>query len=69
MKKSLLREVRELPDADLLKQISETQGELYNKRVEAKTGQIENTAQIRKLKKNIARMITEANQRKRTPVA
>jgi large subunit ribosomal protein L29 len=63
MKISVLRELKELPEAELSKKLTETQYDLYSMRVQCKTGQMEKTAEIREKRKTIARILTEVNDR------
>ncbi|MGH0036914.1 MAG: 50S ribosomal protein L29 [Myxococcota bacterium] len=49
-------ELRKLASAELAQKIEETRNELFNVRVKHATGQLENTAMIRTLKREIARM-------------
>lgn len=65
MKKQALREIKDAADDELLKKLEDTRSELYFMRVNAKTGQTEKTADIRKFKRNIARILTEVNARKK----
>ena len=49
-------EVKKLTDAELLEKLGELDKELLNLRLQAKTGQIENTARIREARKTVARI-------------
>jgi len=55
--------VRELPDHDLLERLSETKQELFNLRFQHVTGQLDNSARLGQLKKDIARINTELRER------
>ncbi|MBN2144885.1 MAG: 50S ribosomal protein L29 [Candidatus Aureabacteria bacterium] len=57
------KEIRELPVPDLLKRVEDARNELYEMRVKSKTGQMEKSADIRKKKKEIARILTELRSR------
>lgn len=57
------KEVRELTDAELSKHIADCRRELFNCRIQQKIGQLENSARMRKLKRDIARALTEQNVR------
>lgn len=54
------KEIRDkkLDTAELVKKIDELKTELFNLRFQLATGQLENTARIRQVKKDIARMKT-----------
>ncbi|MDN6161705.1 MAG: 50S ribosomal protein L29 [Atopostipes sp.] len=56
------KELRELSTEELLKQEAEYRQELFNLRFQLATGQLENTAQIKKVRKNIARVKTVLRQ-------
>ena len=62
-KKTLAGKVRELSDADIQTKINELKQELFNLRFQAAVGKLENTAQIKKNKKQIARMKTILTER------
>jgi len=59
-------EIREMTQDELARALEEGQRELFNLRLQAKTGQLENTARIRQVRKDIARLRTEENARTRT---
>ena len=57
-------DIRELDTAVIEKKIDELKKDLFNLRFQSAVGQLENTAEIKKVKKTIARMktiITERN--------
>ncbi len=56
-------EVRELDIAQLEQRLADTRRELFNLRFQHATGQLENTGQIREVRKNIARILTVLNQK------
>lgn len=58
------RDIVESGGEELLKQLHDSKHDLYEMRVKAKTGQMENTSDIQKQKKQIARILTEINSRK-----
>ena len=58
VKKSQVNKIRELNDADIQAKIAELKQELFNLRFQAAVGKLENTAQLRKVKKEIARAYT-----------
>jgi len=56
-------EIRKISTADLEKRIVELKAELFNLRFQLAVGQLENTAQIGKVKKTIAQMKTIISER------
>ena len=53
----------ELSDADLIEKMSDAKEELFNLRFQFATGQLENSARMKQIKKEIARMLTELRAR------
>lgn len=49
----------DLADADLVSQLAERKEELFNLRFQFASGQLENSARISQVKKEIARVLTE----------
>ena len=60
-----IAEVRELDVEELKRRVSETRRELFNLRFQHATGQLENTGQLKEVRKNIARLLTVLNQKQR----
>ena len=56
-------EVRELSDAELAKKLDEGRAELFNLRFQMATSQLDNTARVGQVKKDIARIQTEMRAR------
>jgi large subunit ribosomal protein L29 len=56
-------EVRELDVTQLEDRLAETRRELFNLRFQHATGQLENTGQIKEVRKNIARILTVLNRK------
>ncbi|WP_284141021.1 MULTISPECIES: 50S ribosomal protein L29 [unclassified Virgibacillus] len=56
-------EIRELTTAEIEQKVKAMKEELFNLRFQLATGQLENTARIREVKKAIARMKTVIRQR------
>ena len=68
MKKLVVRrneskEIRELTTAEIEQKIKALKEELFNLRFQLATGQLENTARIRQVRKDIARMKTIIRER------
>ena len=63
VKKSQVNKIREVNDADIQAKIAELKQELFNLRFQAAVGKLENTAQLRKVKKEIARAYTVLTER------
>jgi large subunit ribosomal protein L29 len=56
-------EVRELDVGELEQRLAETRQELFNLRFQHATGQLENTGQLKEVRKNIARILTVLNRK------
>lgn len=56
-------EIRNLSAEDLQVKLKEARAELFNLRFQMATGQLDNTARIKQVKKNIARIQTEMRDR------
>lgn len=56
-------EIRELTDNELILRMEEHRREALNLRLQAQTGQLENTARIRIVRRDLARMMTEQTRR------
>jgi len=57
-------ELRELSGEELLEKTRELRTELFNLRIKKNTGQLENTAKLRTLRRDIARAETVLTQRR-----
>lgn len=57
-------EVRELDVEELERRLVETRRELFNLRFQHATGQLENTGQLKEVRKNIARLLTVLTQKR-----
>ena len=53
-----VKEIRELTTAEMLDQEKQLKEELFNVRFQLATGQLENTARIKEVRKSIARIKT-----------
>ena len=56
-------EIRELTTAEIEEKVQSLKEELFNLRFQLATGQLENTARIREVRKSIARMKTVVRER------
>ena len=56
-------ELRELSTADLNVKLEEARSELFNLRFQLATSQLDNTARVKTVKKDIARILTELRAR------
>jgi large subunit ribosomal protein L29 len=56
-------EVRELDVEELQQRVAQSRRELFNLRFQHATGQLENTGQLKEVRKNIARLLTVLNQK------
>ena len=56
-------EIRNLSGEDLQAKLNEARAELFNLRFQMATGQLDNTARIKQVKKDIARIQTEMRDR------
>ena len=56
-------EIRELSDAQLEDKLKELRAELFNLRFQMATRQLDNTARVKTVKKDIARVLTEQRAR------
>jgi large subunit ribosomal protein L29 len=57
-------EAREMDVEELEERLAETRRELFNLRFQHATGQLENTGQLKEVRKNIARLLTVLTQKK-----
>ena len=56
-------EIREMTDADLAAKIEDLQREKLNLKIQSRTGQLEKTARVREVRRDIARCRTEMTAR------
>jgi len=56
-------ELRELPDDELYVRIESAKGELFNLRFQLATGQLDNTARLKELRHDVARLATVLRER------
>ena len=57
------RQLRDLTNDELERKLAETRQELFNLRFQSATGQLENTAQLRLKRREIARILTVREER------
>ncbi|MBM3541581.1 MAG: 50S ribosomal protein L29 [Alphaproteobacteria bacterium] len=58
-------DVRALTDDQIAEKIGELQKEAFNLRFQRASGQLENTARVRRVRRDIARLMTTAAQRRK----
>jgi large subunit ribosomal protein L29 len=63
------KEIRELSPVEITAKTRELREQLLNLRLRKQTGQVEKTHELRTLRKDIARLETIANQKKKAPKA
>ncbi|MCZ7663392.1 MAG: 50S ribosomal protein L29 [Thermoleophilia bacterium] len=59
------KDLVELGDNELEQRLKESREELFNLRFQHATGQLENTGRLRQVRRDIARLITVQNTRRR----
>ena len=57
------KEIRDLTNSEIESNVKELKEDLFNLRFQLATGQLENTARIKEVRKTIARMKTTVRQR------
>ena len=57
------KDIQELIDEELAKKVEEGRAELFNLRFQMATSQLDNTARVNTVKKDIARVLTEQRAR------
>jgi large subunit ribosomal protein L29 len=60
-----IKAIKDLTPEELRHQYEETQKEVFNLRVQQATGQLERPSRLRELRRDIARMLTVENERKK----
>ncbi len=61
-------ELREMTDRELEMKLSELREDLFHLKVKKKLGELEDVAKVQKVKRDIARILTIMNERKRKGV-
>jgi large subunit ribosomal protein L29 len=59
----LAKDLRALSDEELAERLADTRKELFNLRFQSATGQLENTAQLKLKRREIARILTVQEER------
>ena len=57
------KDIQELTDEEFAKKVEEGRAELFNLRFQMATSQLDNTARVKNVKKDIARLLTEQRAR------
>ena len=57
------KDIQELTDEELAKKVEEGRAELFNLRFQMATSPLDNTARVKNVKKDIARLLTEQRAR------
>ncbi len=60
-----VEEIRKLTDEEIMKKITETKEELFSLRLKQATGSLDKPSKLHSLRKDVARMKTILNERKR----
>ncbi|MFA4944718.1 MAG: 50S ribosomal protein L29 [Lentisphaeria bacterium] len=63
------KQIREMTDAELGKQLGDLKKEGFNLKLQQVTGQLTNTARVREVRKDAARILTEQTARARKAAA
>ena len=63
------KEIRDLSPAEITTKLRETSEQLLQLRMRRQTGQVEKTHELRTLRKDVARLETILNEKKRSAVA
>ena len=63
------KEIRDLAPAEITTKLRETREQLLQLRMRRQTGQVEKTHELRTLRKDVARLETILNEKKRAAVA
>ena len=58
-----IAEIRELPNEEINRELAEKRRALFNLRFQRETEQLERPAELRKLKKDVARLLTVLHER------
>ena len=58
-----IKEIREKTDAEMVKLLEDLRKEKFNMKIQSRTGQLENSARLGTVRKDIARVLTEMRAR------
>ena len=58
-------EIRQLTDVEMAKAVADKRKELFELRLQAKTGQVQDTSKIRQARRDIARLLTVQSQKRK----
>ena len=58
-----MKQVREMTDAELVSQLAELRREKLNLSIQSRTGQLERSARVRQVRRDIARIYSEQTNR------
>jgi len=57
------KQIREMTAEELTRAVNENRRELFNLRLQQQTGQLESTARIRQVRRDVARLLSESTAR------
>ena len=63
-----IKDIREMTDVELGAKLAEMRREKLNLKIQSRTGQLEKSARIRELRRDIARILTETTARSNAEV-
>ena len=63
------KDIQAMSDAELAKKLEEGRAELFNLRFQMATSQLDNTARVKLVKKDIARVLTEQTEQRARQIA
>ncbi len=63
-----IKDIREMTDVELGAKLAEMRREKLNLKIQSRTGQLEKSARIRELRRDIARILTETTARSKAEV-
>ncbi len=57
------KQIREMTDAEMADRLAELRREKLNLKIQSRTGQLEKSARVRQVRRDIARLLTEQSSR------
>jgi large subunit ribosomal protein L29 len=57
------KQIHELTDAELVERVTELRRERLNCKIQSRTGQLEKSARVRQIRRDVARLLTEQTSR------